>query len=131
MLPPHWFAPSVHPGLPSSIPLTFPRNVPLLRCEVSIVLVLALIAHITDVAETDLETVCPTIAYGVPGCACGFTVVDSTTALTTAASPCGEFGDDSKKTGDLCVVRREGGRKGRIGDVKTLNGVVLLDGSVF
>ena len=73
--------------------------------------VLALLSRSTDVAETDLETVRTTIADGVPGCACGFTVVDATAALSDAASPRGEVGDDGKEPGDLGVARRKGGKE--------------------
>ena len=51
--------------------------------------ILALIARITAMANTDLETAHPKIAYGVPGCACGFTRVDATTARYATASPRG------------------------------------------
>ena len=108
--PPCWFASSVHPGLPRSIPFAFPHNIPLICCKVGVVSVLAFIARSTAVANTDLVTVRPTISYGVPGCACGFTVVGATTSPSTSASPRGEVGDDGKELGDLSVTCREGGR---------------------
>ena len=128
MFHPCWFAPSVYPGIPSSILLASPRNVPLLFCKVGIVSVLALISHITGVADTDLVTVCTTIPYGVPGCACGFTVFDATTAPCTSASLRGEIGDDGKEPGDLGVARRERVREEQVGDDNPLNGVIILEG---
>ena len=54
-----------------------------------VVPVLTLIERSNAVADTDLVTVRPTLAYGVPGCACGFTIVDATTGPSTAAYPRG------------------------------------------
>ena len=95
-----------------------------------VVPVLTLIARSNAVADTDLVTVRPTLAYGVPGCACGFTVVDATTGPSTAAYPCGEVGNVVKEPGDLGVARRKGGREGRVGYDKPLHNVVFLDGGV-
>ena len=95
-----------------------------------VVTVLVLIAHSTAVVDTDLETVFLTIAYGVPGCACGFTLVDAPPFPSTPPSPRGGVGDDGKETGNLGVASRKGGRDGQVGDNKPLNSVVLLDGGV-
>ena len=48
--------------------------------------VLALLARSASVADTDLEDVRPTIAYGVPVCTDGFDVV-AAVATTSAAAP--------------------------------------------
>ena len=72
--------------------------------------VLAIIVRSTAVAAADLETMSPTIAYGVPGCTCGFTVVDDAIAPSDPASPCGEVGDDGKEPVNLGVARCKGGR---------------------
>ena len=125
-----WLGGLLTRGLPILIPLSSPLNVPTLCCEVGIVPVLALIARSATVSDTDLETVCPKIAYGFPGFVCGFTVVDSTTTPSPSASPLVEVGDDGKEPVDIGVTRRKGGREGRVGDDKPLNSVVLLDGSV-
>ena len=93
-----------------------------------VVPVLALIVRSTSMADTDIETASPTIEYGVPGCTCGFTLVDAAAAPYVAASPHGEVGDDGKETSYLDVTRHKGGREGRFGDDKPLNVVVLLDG---
>ena len=84
----------------------------------------------TAVANTDIVTVRPEVACGVPGCDFGFPVVGVTAAPSSAASPRGEVGDGGKEMGDLGVARREGGRDRRVGYNKSLDGVVLLDGGV-
>ena len=131
MLPPRWFAPSVWPGLPSYVPLASPLNVSSLFCKVGIVSVLALNTRGTAVAGTDIVTVCLEVAFGVPGWFCGFLVVGVTAAPSSAASPCGEVGDDVKEAGNIGVARREGGREGCVGYDKSLKVVVLLDGVVW
>ena len=73
--------------LPCSIPLTSPLNVSPLQCKVGVVSILAFIARGTAVAYTDLVSVRPTIAYGFPGCACGFSVVGAPAVPSTAAPP--------------------------------------------
>ena len=97
---------------------------------VGAVSVLTFITRGTAVADTYLVTVRPAVAFGVPGCACIFSVFGAPTAPSTAAFPRGEVGDDGKETGDLGVARREGGTERQVGYDKPLNGVVLLDGGV-
>ena len=67
MLPPHWFDPSVFPGIPSSVPLASPLNVSPLSCKVGIVSVLAFNTRGAAVAVTDLVTVCLEVACVFPG----------------------------------------------------------------
>ena len=79
--------------------------------------------------DTNLEVVSPTIAPGVPGCTGGFTVV-AASAHSATASPRGEVGDYGKELGDLGVACCEGGRERRVGDDKSINGVILMEGGV-
>ena len=58
-------------------------------------------------ADTDLETVCPTISYGVPGYTCGFSIDDATAVPCATASPHGEVGDDGKEPGNIGVATDE------------------------
>ena len=92
--------------------------------------VLVFITRVTAVSNTDLVTVRPAVACGVPGCDCRFSIVSATAAPSSTASPRGEVGDDGKETGDLGVARREGGREGRVEYCKSLDNVVILDGGV-
>ena len=131
MLPPRWFVPSVFPRIPILIPLASPLNVPTLLCGVGVMPILTLISRSTAVANKDLETVRPKIAYGLPGCTCGFTVGDATAAPSAAAFPRGEVGGDVKEPVDIGVTRRKGGREGRVVYSKPLNGVVLMDRVFF
>ena len=91
---------------------------------------LAFVTYGTAVADTDLVNMSPAGACGFLGCACDFSVVGASAAPSTATSPRREVGDDGKETGDLGFMRREGGKEGRIGYGKPLQGVVLLDGIV-
>ena len=84
----------------------------------------------TAVADTNIVTVRPAAACGVPEWFCGFFVVGATDAPSSAVTPRGEVGDDGKDTGNLGVGGREGGRDGCVGYDKSLDDVVTLGSGV-